>query len=324
MQVSIAMATFNGARFLEEQLSSILRQSRQPDELVVSDDGSSDATGDILARFRSCAPFPVHIYRNQLNLGFTKNFENAILRCDGDLVYLADQDDVWLPSKIGAVETAFVDYPAIQLVVHDGKLVDADLKWHGATKLGQILSGYRTRDALVMGAMTAARKDFLRAALPIPDGIVGHDIWVHTLARLLKLRLVIDDVLQLIRRHDSNTTDWVAASLEPIDRADVFFSQMKTAPATSYDDRVRINAGLVSNLVASKRLRGFCSAETLEDALAYLSAEAVALERRSELINLTRVRRVLASLGMFVAGNYRYFNGYKSFLRDIFRSSRKG
>src|SRR5215217_2190591 len=100
MRISIAMATYNGAGYLQEQLESFLSQTRQPDELIVCDDGSGDATLDILERFRQSVPFAVQIHRNETRLGFTKNFEKALLKCSGDLVFLSDQDDVWFAPKV--------------------------------------------------------------------------------------------------------------------------------------------------------------------------------------------------------------------------------
>src|SRR4051812_29809463 len=98
--VSVAMATYNGAEFIRDQLRSLALQKRLPDELVVSDDGSTDDTVDILEAFAETAPFPVRISVNRENLGFTRNFERAILGCGGDIIYICDQDDVWFPNKI--------------------------------------------------------------------------------------------------------------------------------------------------------------------------------------------------------------------------------
>src|SRR6516164_2136009 len=93
--ISVAMATYNGERFLEEQLNCLTRQMLLPFELVVCDDGSTDGTLDILHRFAQSAPFPVWIYENQTKLGFGFNFLQAIGRSTGELVALSDQDDVW-------------------------------------------------------------------------------------------------------------------------------------------------------------------------------------------------------------------------------------
>ena len=92
--VSVALCTYNGERFLQEQLDSIAMQTWTPDEVVVGDDGSSDSTLEILERWKQSVPFSVRIERNERNLGFAKNFESTLSRCTGDVVFLCDQDDV--------------------------------------------------------------------------------------------------------------------------------------------------------------------------------------------------------------------------------------
>jgi len=99
-RLSVAMCTCNGAPYLRAQLRSLAAQSRVPDEVVVCDDVSSDATCDIIADFATRAPFPVRLHVNARRLGWTKNFEQAVALCDGELIALSDQDDVWYPYKI--------------------------------------------------------------------------------------------------------------------------------------------------------------------------------------------------------------------------------
>ena len=94
------MCTYNGAQFLKEQLASIAAQFRPPDELVVCDDGSSDGTGEIVKEFARRSPFATRFVVNDQNLGSTKNFEKAIFLCQGTIVSLADQDDVWYRHKL--------------------------------------------------------------------------------------------------------------------------------------------------------------------------------------------------------------------------------
>lgn len=100
MKISIAMATYNGAKYLQEQLDSFVTQTRQPDELVVCDDGSSDATVEILRHFAAGAPFAVEIHENEVNLSHAKNFEKALSLCGGDVIFFSDQDEVWFPEKV--------------------------------------------------------------------------------------------------------------------------------------------------------------------------------------------------------------------------------
>src|SRR2546423_12239051 len=99
MKISIAMCTYDGGRYLREQLDSLASQRRLPDELIVSDDGSSDNTVMIIEEFSSSSPFPVHFSVNDTNLGTIRNSEKAVRACNGDVIVPCDQDDVWYSDK---------------------------------------------------------------------------------------------------------------------------------------------------------------------------------------------------------------------------------
>jgi glycosyltransferase involved in cell wall biosynthesis len=121
--ISVAMTTYNGGRFLGEQLRSIAAQERLPDELVVSDDESDDRTWEILAEFARTAPFPVRLHRNEPRLGWRANFMSVLARCGSDLIALCDQDDVWDPTKLAIAERAMHE-PDTLLFFHDAWLID--------------------------------------------------------------------------------------------------------------------------------------------------------------------------------------------------------
>jgi glycosyltransferase involved in cell wall biosynthesis len=319
MKVSIAMATYNGARYLPDQLDSFLRQNRQPDELVVCDDGSTDATPEILGWFRQGVPFPVHLYRHKKNLGFAKTFETAISNCSGELIFLSDQDDIWFPTKIGVVEQTLLSTPGKLLLVHDGELVDENLVSHGVTYQRQVLAGYRSLDHLATGALTAVRRELLQYALPFPAGVVGHDGWLHDIARLLHTRLVLEQPLQLVRRHSSNTSAWVASSIKKINALDVWRSQRQSAVATGYEDRILINELSHARLADALNKGNFFSHDALEDSLFHLESERRALGERNRLTEANSIKRKIIAVQMFLRGDYRHFNGYRSFLRDLAR-----
>src|SRR5436309_55568 len=107
MRISIGLCTYNGGTHLAEQLLSIAKQTRQPDELVVFDDASTDSTPTILQSFAASSRFPVSISINPQQLGVSQNFGHAISACTGDVVAFCDQDDVWLPEKLRRIEQAF-------------------------------------------------------------------------------------------------------------------------------------------------------------------------------------------------------------------------
>ena len=122
--ISVAMCTYNGERFLSEQLQSLLAQERRPDEVVICDDGSVDRTVEMLELFAREAPFPVLVVRNTTNLGFSRNFQKAVALTGGDLIALADQDDRWYPQKLRRLVELFAD-PVTGGVFSNGDLIDS-------------------------------------------------------------------------------------------------------------------------------------------------------------------------------------------------------
>lgn len=209
VDASIAMATYNGAEYLEEQLDSFARQTVLPTELVVSDDASTDATREILAEFSRHAPFRVRIRTSGKTLGYAENFQRAVRSCVGGIVFFADQDDVWLPNKIERVRRRFATNPFAQLVIHDRLVVDSKLRGIGVSSLSAVKACRATIESYVAGSATAVRRALLELAIPFPrlvDGTVGHDEWVHRLARSLCVADVLDEALMLYRRHGDNVS----------------------------------------------------------------------------------------------------------------------
>ncbi len=215
-KISIALCTYNGAKFLPEQLESFLPQTRLPDELVVGDDCSSDETVALVEDFAEIAPFPVRLEINRKNVGSTKNFERTITRCKGDLVFLSDQDDVWFPQKIAHIATEFEKNPAAALIFSDAQLVNENLEPLGRNlwdftfpaKLPKNISDEKMLEVLlwqniVTGAATAFRSEFREAFMPFPDDVPNliHDGWIAlVIADCAKIHL-IDECLIKYRQH---------------------------------------------------------------------------------------------------------------------------
>lgn len=215
VKLSIALCTFNGARYLVSQLESIAAQTRLPDELVVCDDHSSDETGVILRAFASRAPFPVRLYFNERTLGSTANFGRAIELCDGELIFLCDQDDVWLPGKLVRFETELSGRPEVGLIFSDAELIDED-----GVSLGGRLWDYTfaaprrrlfesgkafevvARDNPATGATMAFRASLRPLVLPIPDSPhMVHDGWIAQLGAAATEVLAIGEGLIQYRQH---------------------------------------------------------------------------------------------------------------------------
>lgn len=210
------MCTYNGARFLPEQLQSFLQQERLPDEIVVCDDVSTDSTHEILNRFAETAPFPVRIHVNESNLGSTRNFEKAIRLCTGDIVLLSDQDDIWLPEKIGRIESEFRNSISVGLVFSNADLIDDDSRplnddlWtHTFPESDRARADakefYKTlwSSNVVTGATAGFRRELADDFLPIPFDIprVVHDGWIAVVISLLADVAFLSDSLIQYRLH---------------------------------------------------------------------------------------------------------------------------
>src|SRR4051812_33755133 len=126
--ISVALCTYNGAKYLPAQLASLVQQTHLPIELIVCDDSSTDATPQILKEFAAISPFSVRLQFNEANLGSTKNFEKAIGLCTGAVIATCDQDDVWLPQKLERIAAVFDKEPDVGLAFSDAILVDDELR----------------------------------------------------------------------------------------------------------------------------------------------------------------------------------------------------
>lgn len=215
LRLSVAMCTYDGAPFLEEQLASIEQQVRLPDEVVVSDDGSRDATFDMVERFANRVPFRVELQRNPERLGSAKNFEQTMRRCTGDVIVLSDHDDVWHPTRLEVTQEAFTATPDLGGLFSDAVLIDEQSRslgpwlWDGLGFSPAMRAQFSNGGAIsilssvnvVTGATLALRADLRELVLPVPPGWV-HDYWLALLiASVAELRMVPEPLVNY-RLHD--------------------------------------------------------------------------------------------------------------------------
>jgi len=322
MKISIAMAAYNGSQYLQHQLSSFLKQDHLPDELIVCDDGSTDNTVEILEKFSSVAPFEVKVFSNKHNLGYTKNFEKAISKCDGDLIFLSDQDDEWFFNKISAAIKFFEQNVEISLLIHDAKLVDENLQYYGANKLSQTIRGFGNDDVYTTGALSVIKKDLKDIILPFPKTIKFHDGWIHSVGKFLNKRAVMNVPLGLIRRHSNNASSWIASSVKKISFFDVLKAQIRSIDFHSqqkYNDRIEINQSLMIVLEKYKKINDRKNSNFFDQKQKYLDQEFQALTRRNNLPSYSFLMKKFKAIELLLRGDYSYFNNWKSFIRDMLR-----
>ena len=217
MKISVAMAAYNGEAYIVQQLTTILNQLGEDDEVVVSVDPCKDNTLNVV---KTLAQIDARVKPIEgAGKGLIKNFENAICHCAGDFIFLSDQDDVWAPDKVETVRKAFTERQA-DLVLHNCSLVDARLRpiaggedffaAHGSKR------GYRQNiiKNSYMGCCMAFRKELVREFMPFPEIIPMHDQWIGLIAeRCGAVIEFIDKPLLYYRRHGGNVSETRHASV---------------------------------------------------------------------------------------------------------------
>ncbi|MBW7470486.1 glycosyltransferase family 2 protein [Marinobacter sp. M216] len=321
MKISIAMATYNGEEYLEAQLKSFLGQTRQPDELVVTDDCSPDKTESIIREFAKTAPFKVVFSRNEKNLGYGGNFNAALTKTTGDLVFLSDQDDVWFPEKIEHMAGIAERYPEALVVMNDAVLTDAELHEVGLTKIGQIRSAGYPMSSFVMGCCCAMRRELLDLCLPIPPGFKSHDGWLVRFADGLGARKVEDKALQYYRRHESNESQFLANSTKRISRSQAFFHAVSKALRKDACERAQDEVDQLTLFVLGTQRAQESASDKRRRQLQQLhritESRIEVLKQRSRIRAKWFLPRAIAATGLFVRGGYRNSNGLKAMLRDL-------
>lgn len=318
--VSIAMATYNGAKYLREQLESIAAQTRLPDELVVCDDASSDETVSILEDFAASAPFHVRIERNESNLGFAQNFGKALSLCTGDIVFLSDQDDWWLPEKIDTQLRYLEQHPACMVVMCDQEICDGELHRSGVTKLENIRGAGYSEASFITGCCMAIRQQFVSLALPVPEHERAHDTWIGRLSNAMQAKHVIDKPLQLYRRHGENTSQWIMSRPEKVTTLDIIKSQgLRPAHDIWHQETISIKLAIERLEDAGPAFMGGELASSFRTAITHLQTRATRLKRRIRIIAYPRIIRWPFVLAYWANGSYRQFSGWKSAAKDFVR-----
>jgi glycosyltransferase involved in cell wall biosynthesis len=325
------MCTYQGEPHLGEQLESLARQTRSPDQIVVCDDGSNDRSLEELDAFRKWAPFQVEVIANPVRLGYTKNFELAISRCRGDFVLLCDQDDVWHPAKIERITEVLKSAPNLGGVFSDAELVDRNSRLLSGRLWGAVGFTPRSRRRflkgrsepvrllcranVVSGATLGFASRFRDLIFPIPEGWV-HDAWIALmLAATADLRMI---ALPLVRyrihggqqigvRSTRGTRRWMLPRTK---------NTRQIGPGSDpYLDRAHRMEEAYARLVDRS---GTYSPHS--DALAIIRSCTDHLRIRSR-ISSERGGLVLATRELLRGRYHRYSRGWGSAAKDVFTAS---
>lgn len=315
--VSVAMCTRNGEAFVRAQLTSILTQTVAVDEIVVSDDASSDATlvtvGEVLAE---AAGVVGRVLRNASPIGVAANFAQAIGATTGDIVVLSDQDDVWVPGRVERLLAEFAARPGLQMVHSDARLVDGSGSTLGETlfqalgvsavSLAAIHEGRAfemlLRRNLVTGATSAFRRELAAIALPVPEGWI-HDEWLAIVAAARNGLDVVEATLIDYRQHGGNEIGAASLGLK------------KTLGRLAENGAAR-NGRLVAR---ARSLDTWMAAQADADPHRIAAANRkLGHELRRSALPVARVRRLGPVLAGLRDGSYREFGrGVADAVRDL-------
>ncbi len=204
------MATYNGEKYVAEQLHSILAQLSENDEVIISDDGSTDNTLQIISGYKDPR---IRCLQNTGRKGVVGNFENALSHATGDIIFLSDQDDIWEPTKVQvcvqALQNSLCVLHNAQLIDADGNVTNANLFAIHHTRTGYWHNLWRNT---FVGCCMAFRSELLQKLLPIPASIKMHDIWIALLASRYGKVILVPQSLIRYRRHMHNASSTATKS----------------------------------------------------------------------------------------------------------------
>jgi glycosyltransferase involved in cell wall biosynthesis len=306
------MATYNGARYLQTQLDSLAAQSWAPTELVITDDGSTDATEQIVAAFARTAPFPVRWLRNPQRLGYKGNFVRATELCSAEVIAFCDQDDIWHIDKLERVARVFAEDPLVLLAYHNARIFSDD----GArdelfydTPPGPKLAERMTVPPwhFSHGFTQALRRQMVPAGRFWPQSLdmyhldqrAGHDVFFFHVASACGRIAYIDAPLVSYRQHAGNVTG-VGRRAAP-DLLERWRSRLENRePTYGYLARVARAYGQIMTAAAAEPFMAEEFRLPLEDAAARWDALARLYEARARVCGPGTLTQRLSAFGALV------------------------
>lgn len=315
------MTAFNGSKYISKQLNSFAVQTRIPDEVIVCDDMSSDDTYRILESYARFAPFKMVVFRNDINVGYTKNFEKAISLCSGDLIFLSDQDDVWYKEKISRIIEIKNSNPDVDVIICDAMYTDENLESAGITVLEKVLKFSGRKYDHIAGACTAITKEFRDFILPFPQSdYPAHDVYIHRWAKLLNTKIIVKDVLQAWRIHGNNNSRSEMNNAGTILNYELYKKYKDIDSSKAYIVKAREFRKMKSLAIERRKLLySISQAVNTRQVDNEINNVIKANIRRSQLCKKNKFNRIKLILIMIINRQYKYFQGIKSIAKDIFR-----
>ncbi len=309
--ISVAMCTYNGAKYLPEQLESISRQTHKIDELVVCDDRSGDDTLKVLQDFADRNSFPVKIHVNRENLGSTRNFQKCLGLCSGDFIFLCDQDDIWHQDKVAKQIRFLEEHPEKAAVFSNARIINDCSQPTGSSIWEEVeftpskRKRWKSGEAyeilfgnfVVTGATLAIRKSCLPGILPFPEEIPNliHDGWI---ALVLSLGDKIDFIPEMLISYRIHTSQQVGFGnkLTPVTLKDRLVRSRKQKLNPIREKAIRLK-------LTYKRLQMLNTVDP--EKLQKLQTRLEHFQKRATLPK-NRLKRIIPVVSDIVTGKYMY------------------
>ena len=316
MDVSVAMCTYNGERFLEAQLAGIAGQTKLPCELVICDDGSTDRTTEVIQAFARSVSFPVRFSRNPVNLGSTKNFEQAMGLCKGELIALCDQDDLWMPEKLERMSSILEREPKVAGVFSNATLIDdsgnnvegtlwglSEFSLEHEREFAEDPVFFLIHRPLVTGAAFVFRSSFVREVVPIPPELI-HDEWC---ALILATLASIQPINQFLISYRIHTAQQVGFRKTSVREAVRLQKQERVARLSLSARKLSLMADRIEQYPWTRK------------SIRYARTKASYLNRRAAILSGARYLRLVRGVPL-LKGHFRFSSHVISYFRDLLHS----
>lgn len=313
------MCTYNGAKYIKDQIESILAQTVLPDEIVIFDDCSTDNTVEIVKTYFRKGHIEWKLSVNEKNLGYIKNFDQAIRKCSGDIIFLSDQDDIWLKDKIEKMTEIFYQKPDHKLVFSNAYITDENLNilksdlWkirHLKFKTPSLSPNQIVRMILktlnIHGCTMAFKRELLSYTESVPR-YWAHDNWITALVSLFdnSYSYALSDKLILYRQHNSNL--YGAKPVPVYKRINRF---LKFSNNTKFKYLAIHNLFLSIN--SNQKIKKNKEYKLLKECHSFL-------EKQATWHNKFKILVIFDIFIELLKGSYhRYYTGFRAFIKDLF------
>lgn len=314
------MATYNGARFVIEQLASIANQSVPPDEIIISDDASNDGTSDLVKNFRRTSKIRIELIQNRERFGYSRNFISAVSHASGQVIFLSDQDDIWRGDKIEVMLHGFKSSNFL-LLTHDLSIVDSDaLETFVKSYFSKLERNSLPFDSNMKGCASAFKRQLISIFGWPTDDNWTYDKWLCLMASTFGLRGFVNEPLVKYRMHDQNASAWLPRERSILELLIWRLSAAKVKTRSEMNLLVSrcVDADIIHDLQIQIGQYRTLAPERAQATLAAIERRMKVLDlQQSEAYTSSFYRRLMHTIELFRAGAYDSSGGIPGCLADI-------